>query len=77
MHAGASLTRFQARQWLTVPLGCIVCLASRQVWLTVRLMAQNRNLDLRRPKKRLEQIADLALAQLSRTSRSGNTDYKI
>jgi hypothetical protein len=44
-----------------------VCLALWQVWLTVRLMEQDRNLELQRSRERLGQIADLALAQLSRS----------
>jgi len=61
------LTRIPTRQWLTVLLGGVVCLASWQVWLTVRLMEQDRNLELQRSQERLGQIADLAVAQLSRT----------
>ena len=61
----AFLTRIPAWQWLTVLLGGVVCLASWQVWLTVRLMEQDRNLELQRSRERLGQIADLALAQLS------------
>jgi signal transduction histidine kinase len=67
MPRRAFLTRLPARQWLTVLLGGVVCLALWQVWLTVRLMEQDRNLELQRSRERLGQIADLALAQLSRS----------
>src|SRR5579862_8041091 len=63
----AFFKRVPTRQWLTVLLGGVVCLASWQVWLTVRLMEQDRNLELQRSQERLGQIADLALAQLSRS----------
>jgi hypothetical protein len=61
------LTAIPARQWLTVLLGGVVCLALWQVWLTVRLMEQDQSLELQRSRERLGEIADLALAQLSRS----------
>ncbi len=61
------LTRIPARQWLTVLLGGVVCLALWQVWLTVRMLEQDQSLELQRSRERLGEIADLALAQLSRS----------
>jgi hypothetical protein len=46
-------------------LALVVCLAIWQVWLTWRLMGQDRNLAAQQSRYRLEQIADLALAQLA------------
>jgi hypothetical protein len=37
------------------------------VWLTWRLMEQDRNLELERSRERLEQTADLAVAELARS----------
>jgi hypothetical protein len=54
-----------ARRWLSVLLGGVVCLAAWQVWLTMRLLEQDRNLDLQRSRERLGAIADLAVAQLA------------
>lgn len=54
-----------ARQRLTVFLGLVVSLAGSQVWLTVRMMQQDRNLEAQRSRERLEQTADLAVAQLA------------
>ncbi len=48
-------------------LAIIVCLAIWQVWLTWRLMEQDSNLAAQHSRERLEQIADLALAQLTST----------
>jgi signal transduction histidine kinase len=45
-------------------LAIVVCLAIWQGWLTWRLMEQDRNLAEQRSRERLEQIADLAVAQL-------------
>ncbi len=42
-----------------------MCLAGWQVWLTVRLLEQDRNLELQRSRERLASIADLAVAQLA------------
>ena len=61
------LTRIPARQWLTVLLGCVVCPALWQVWLTVRMLEQDQSRELQRSRERLGEIADLALAQLSRS----------
>src|SRR5579863_4805763 len=61
------LTAIPARQWLTVLLGGVLCLALWQVWLTVRLLEQDQSLELQRSRERLGEIADLALAQLSRS----------
>ncbi len=63
----ALLRAIPARQWLTVLLGGVVCLALWQVWLTVRLLEQDQRLELQRSRERLGEIADLALAQLSRS----------
>jgi hypothetical protein len=48
-------------------LAIVVCLAIWQVWLTWRLMEQDRNLAEQRSRERLEQIAGLSVAQLSNT----------
>jgi signal transduction histidine kinase len=53
------------RRSLPLFLAIVVCLAIWQVWLTWRLMEQDRNLAAQRSRERLEQIADLALAQLA------------
>ena len=55
------------RQRLSVLLALVVCLAGFQVWLTVRLMEQDRNLEIQRSRERLTQIADLAVGQLGNT----------
>jgi signal transduction histidine kinase/tetratricopeptide (TPR) repeat protein len=56
-----------ARRSLSLFLVGVVCLAFWQVWLTWRLMEQDRNLELQRSRERLEQIADLTVAQLARS----------
>lgn len=48
-------------------LAGVVCLAFWQVWLTWRLMEQDRNLELQRSRERLGQIADLSVVQLARS----------
>ena len=53
-----------ARRSLPLFLAIVVCLAIWQVWLTWRLMEQDRNLSAQHARERLEQIADLAVAQL-------------
>ena len=68
------LTRIPARQWLTVLLGGVACLALWQVWLTVRLLEQDQSLELQRSRERLGEIADLALVHLSRGLGTGNSD---
>ena len=59
------LREIPARRWLSVLLAGVVCLAVWQVWLTVRLLEQDQNLESQRARDRLGQIADLALAQLT------------
>ncbi|HXM40038.1 MAG TPA: HAMP domain-containing sensor histidine kinase [Bryobacteraceae bacterium] len=53
------------RRSLPLFLAIVVCLAIWQVWLTWRLMEQDRNLAAQHARERLEQIADLAVAQLA------------
>jgi hypothetical protein len=48
-----------------VLLGGVLCLAGWQVWLTLRLLDQDQHLEVQRSHERLDQIADLALAQLT------------
>jgi tetratricopeptide (TPR) repeat protein len=48
-----------------VLLGGVLCLGGWQVWLTLRLLEQDRHLELQRSHERLNQIADLALAQVT------------
>ena len=52
------------RRILPLFLAIVVCLAFWKVWLTWRLMEQDRSLAARRSRERLEQIADLGMAQL-------------
>ena len=52
------------RRSLPLFLAVVAGLAVWQVWLTWRLVDQDRNLAAQRARDRLEQIADLALAQL-------------
>ena len=59
------LKEISARRWLSVLLAGVVCLAAWQVWLTVRLLEQDQNLESQRSHDRLGEIADLALAQLA------------
>ena len=56
-----------ARRSLSLFLAGVVCLACWQVWLTWRLMEQDRNLELERGRERLERTADLAVAELARS----------
>jgi hypothetical protein len=57
------LRTVSARRSLSFFLAGVVCLAIWQIWLTWRLMEQDRKLDL----QRLEQVADLAVDQFERT----------
>jgi hypothetical protein len=43
----------------------VLCLAGWQVWLTLRLLDQDQHLEVQRSHERLDQIADLAFAQLT------------
>jgi signal transduction histidine kinase len=56
-----------ARRSLSVFLAGVVCLACWQIWLTWRLMEQDRSLEQQRARERTEQLADLAVAQLGRS----------
>lgn len=56
-----------ARRSLSLFLAVVSCLAVWQVWLTWRLLEQDKNLELQRSRERLEQTADLAVLQLERT----------
>jgi signal transduction histidine kinase len=60
-----TLKLLSVRRSLPLFLGVIVCLAIWQVWLTWRLMEQDRNLAVQQSRQRLEQIADLAVAQVA------------
>ena len=53
------------RRSLPLFLAIVVCLAIWQVWLTWRLMEQDRNLAAQRSREHLVQTADLAIAQLA------------
>ena len=53
------------RRSLPLFLAIVVCLTFWQVWLTWRLMEQDRNLAAQRSRERLDQVADLGLAQLA------------
>jgi signal transduction histidine kinase len=61
------LRLLSARRSLSLFLTGVVFLACWQVWLTWRLMEQDRNLELERSRERLEQTADLAVAELARS----------
>lgn len=60
------LRHIPARGWLAVLLAGIVCLAGWELWLTLRLLDQDRDLELQRSHDRLGEIADLEVAQLAR-----------
>jgi len=59
-----TLSPLSVRRALPLFLAVVVGLAIWQVWLTWRLMEQDRNLAAQHSRERLEQIADLAVAQL-------------
>jgi two-component system phosphate regulon sensor histidine kinase PhoR len=48
-------------------LGVVICLALWQVWLTWQLREKDRSLTAQRSRERVEQVADLAVAQLTGT----------
>ena len=58
------LKEIPARRWLSVLLAGVLCLGGWQIWLTLRLLEQDEHLELQRSRERLDQAADLALAQL-------------
>lgn len=58
------LKEIPARRWLSVLLTGVLCLGGWQIWLTLRLLEQDEHLELQRSRERLDQVADLALAQL-------------
>ena len=53
-----------------------MCLATWQVWLTWRLVEQDRSLELQRSRERLGEIADLSMAQLAATLGDWDRDLK-
>jgi len=53
----------------------VVCLAGWQVWLTARLLEQDRNLELQRTREHLGETADLAMAKLVGTL--GDWDFAL
>ncbi len=55
------------RRSLPLFLGVVACLVVWQVWLTWRLMQQDRNLGSQRSHERLQQVADLAVTRLAGT----------
>lgn len=59
-----TLSPLAVRRSLPLFLAVVACLAIWQVWLTWRLMEQDRNLAAQRSRERLGQFADLAVAQL-------------
>jgi hypothetical protein len=68
-----AISPLSVRRSLPLFLAIVVGLAIWQVWLTWRLMEQDRNLAAQRSRERLEQIADLAVAQLSSALGDGNS----
>jgi len=64
------------RRSLPLFLAVVAGLAVWQVWLTWRLMEQDRNLAEQRARERLEQIADLGLAQLNSTLGAWELDLR-
>jgi len=67
------LKQIPARRWLTVLLAGIACLAGWQVWLTVRLLEQDRNLEAQQSRERLGRIADLVVARMVAASADWDT----
>lgn len=59
------LKEIPARRWLSVVLVGVLCLAGWQVRLTLRLLEQDKRLELQHSHERLDQVADLGLAQLT------------
>src|SRR5437764_242721 len=55
------------RHGLPLFLGVVVCLAFWQVRLTWQVREQDRHLEVQRSRERLDQVAALAIAQLSTT----------
>lgn len=53
------------RRSLPLFLAVVVCLCGWQVWLTYRVMEQDRMLAVQRSRERLDQTADLAISQLT------------
>jgi signal transduction histidine kinase len=74
MHPGIRRA-LSARRSLSLFLAVVVCLAMWQVWLTWRLMEQDRNLEVQHSRQRLEQTAHLVLSQLER--RIGDWDLAV
>ncbi len=64
------------RRSLPLFLAIVVCLAIWQVWLTWRLMEQDRNIAAQHSRERLEQIAGLAVAQLASTLGEWDLDLR-
>ena len=64
------------RRSLPLFLAIVVCLAIWQVWLTWRLMEQDRGLTAQHSRERLEQIAGLAVAQLASTLGEWDLDLR-
>ncbi len=69
------LRLLSVRRGLPLFLAVVVCLAIWQVWLTWRSMEQDRNLAAQRSRDRLEQAADLAIAEI--TNALGEWDLRL